>query len=339
MFFYLFLLSLVFFGYYLFIKDPKIEWRAKIFHLVINFYLYISGFSSKSKIHNRYLADLLLFKPKTYEKDGVKSEDLKIPNYKQDGKFVNIRIFRNKFQIQQPLVIFIHGGGYAIGYSLTYELMLRGMSKKGMNIISIDYSLAPEQPFPYAVHECFSVLKWIKENIEKKENKDDLLFHPSKIVICGDSAGGNLSAVMCMMNRDENLDLPISKQVLIYPVFHIDPPLDSVKRYDYYILTPELREFCISSYLKGHKKEEIYENPLLNPLKSKNGVKGLPKCFIITAEFDPLKDEGLFFLEELKKNNIEVQHMNFYTVHEFLYSPYMKYSAKAFKSIVNYILE
>src|SRR5262249_50837939 len=149
--------------------------------------------------------------------------------------------------------------------------------------VSVDYRLAPEHKFPVAVEDCYAALSWVVQNTQR------LGIDPSRISVGGDSAGGNLAAVVCLKSRDEN-GPRIASQVLVYPVTDLSSfETDSYREFeDGYQLTKATMEWFRDHYLRSPGDGR---NPYASPLLAYD-LRGLPPALVITAQCDPLRDEG-----------------------------------------------
>lgn len=211
---------------------------------------------------------------------------------------VPVRIYTPDQGNNFPLIIYSHGGSFVSGSIDEYENICRKLSKNSKAIVvSVNYRLAPENPFPAGVNDVYNVLQWVYKNAKSINGNSSL------ICVAGDSAGGNISAVVSQMARDKG-GPHITCQVLIYPTTNIYQL--NTKSWKYfgmdYNLTKENSERFISLYsprLEDRKSE--YTSPLL----SKN-LKGLPNTLIITAEFDPLMDEGEAYGNKLRDAGVSV---------------------------------
>lgn len=204
------------------------------------------------------------------------------------------------------ILLFFHGGGWVTGNIDSYTVVCSNMAKQtGHIVISVDYRLAPEYPFPAAPEDCYSVTREIF--------LDAALFDIAQedITLIGDSAGGNLAAVVSLMARDRGEFLP-SKQILLYPSTGSDhsghTPYPSVieNGTDYLLTAKRINEY-MDLYIKS--KEDLL-NPYLAPILSQNLTRQ-PKTLIITAEYDPLRDEAEMYGKRLYEagNQVEVYRM------------------------------
>ena len=202
-----------------------------------------------------------------------------------------------------PVLLFFHGGGWVTESVENYDRVCSRMAQStGHIVMSVEYRLAPEYRFPVPLEDCYAAAKALYTGHLV------LPADPDRITIIGDSAGGNLAAAVCMMARDRGDFFP-KKQILIYPALNNcyteDSPFESVKTNGTgYLLTAEKME----DYLKFYEScPEDRRNPYFAPILEKN-FRNMPDTLILTAEFDPLRDEGEAFGEKLKEagNRVEV---------------------------------
>ena len=245
---------------------------------------------------------------------------------------VSIRIYTPEKGNKLPLIIYSHGGGFVSGNIDDYDNVCRKLSKSSKAIVvSVDYSLAPENPYPAGVNDVYAVLQWVYENGESI-NGDS-----SRISLVGDSAGGNLSAVVSQMAIDKAGPHIIS-QVLIYPTTNIyELNTESWKDFGIdYNITRENSEEFLSLYAP---RIEDRKNENASPLLAKD-FKGLPDTLIITAEFDPLRDEGENYGIKLKEAGVNVVSTRYTGVtHGFItMDKITKKSDKALNEISTYLM-
>lgn len=207
-------------------------------------------------------------------------ENRKIPG---PGGEIPVRVYTPKREGIFPVLIFFHGGGWVMCDLDTHDGLCRRLANgAGCIVVSVDYRLAPEHPFPAALEDCYAVTCWISENAA--------LLHgdPGRIALAGDSAGGNLVAVVSQMVRDRG-GPSLVFQLLMYPATDlrmIAPSID--ENAEGYFLTKEDHCWFTGLYLNN---EEERTNPLASPLVA-GDFSRLPAALIITAEYDPLRDEG-----------------------------------------------
>lgn len=212
---------------------------------------------------------------------------------------IPIRIYTPEGNEMLPILIFFHGGGWVVGNIDTHDNTARYLAKKSSSIVvSVDYRLAPENPFPAAMDDAYSALQWVSQNAESFGGD------PGRIAVAGDSAGGNLAAVVSLMSRDR--DGPkIKYQVLTYPA--VDLSNMNTESYDHFakgfFLTKEAMQWFRSLYLPDKKD---WQNPYASPLLAEDH-SNLPPAFIITAQFDPLRDEGEAYAKKLKQAGVPVR--------------------------------
>ncbi len=201
------------------------------------------------------------------------------------------------------IVVFYHGGGWTIGDLDTHDEPCREIANQsGAVVVSVDYRLAPEAKFPAAVIDSFAALKWVDSH------KAELAAEDAKIVVSGDSAGGNLAAVMCLLARGLN-GPEIAAQLLVYPGTDMRmSEFDSLEANgEGYVLTRETMRWFGAQYLDNPEQAEDWRaSPLLA-----HSLEGLPPALVITAEFDPLRDEGTAYVAALRAAGVQVTHTNY----------------------------
>lgn len=200
---------------------------------------------------------------------------------------------------EKPLIVFFHGGGWCIGSLDTHhEQCTRIALNSGMSVLSIDYSLAPEYPFPRAVEECVDTVEWILDA------KATPFADHSRLILMGDSAGGNLSIVVAMEMIKKGKGSHIFEVVPIYPATDCySEKSGSYTRYDSgYFLTKQLMTAFEKGYFKnGGDQKDAYASPLLV-----DDLSEFLDTYLITAEFDPLCDEGEAFAKKLESQGRNV---------------------------------
>ncbi|MEG0438981.1 MAG: alpha/beta hydrolase [Solibacillus sp.] len=225
------------------------------------------------------------------------SEDrsIKVKNEEE----IRIRIYTPEGEGPFPALVYYHGGGWVIGSVEMFEAANRLIATEGnVVVVSVDYRLAPEHPYPTPIEDCYAALEWVAANAE------EINVDPEKISVGGDSAGGNLATVITKKALDQN-GPAIQSQILVYPVTNLEFNTDSYKEFaEGFGLSRNLMKWFGKHYLSD---ENQANNPDVSPLKY-DSVKGLPPAIIIAAENDVLKDEGVTYAEKLKQDGVHVQY-------------------------------
>jgi acetyl esterase len=221
-------------------------------------------------------------------------DDITIP---VDGSEIGARVYTPDGDGPHPVVMFFHGGGWVICSLDTHDHVCRSICRDAAAIVvSVDYRMAPEYRFPTAVHDCFAATQWIAGNAET------LGGDARRLAVCGDSAGGNLSAVVSQMARDAG-GPSISYAALIYPAVDMTRKGGSLDdNATGYFLETDGMEWFMNHYLAEAERSDVLASPLLH-----SNLAGLPDCFIATCEFDPLRDEGEAYADALRANGVHVE--------------------------------
>ena len=209
-----------------------------------------------------------------------------------------------------PALVFFHGGGWVIGSIESHDGTARALVRDGRCVVvSVDYRLAPEHPFPAAPDDCAAATRWVAENAA------EIGVDPARIAVGGDSAGGNLAAVVAQMLRDQGGPALVF-QLLVYPVTSFDRNTPSmVRNAEGYFLTRDAMLWFDGHYAPDAEQRA---NPYAAPLLAAD-LSGLPPALVITAELDPLCDEGEAYAGKLSKAGVPVTHTQYTGVfHGFL---------------------
>ncbi|MBX2874316.1 MAG: alpha/beta hydrolase [Saprospiraceae bacterium] len=231
----------------------------------------------------------------------------------REGSQIPVRIYQAVEEKHLPLIVFYHGGGFVTRSIATHDKACRRIAKQNRAVVvSVGYRLAPEFKFPIPVHDCYDACCWAAEQAGR------LGADVEKLVVMGDSAGGNLAAVSAILARDNN-GPKISAQVLIYPTVDgrlINPTIDQFA--EGYLLTKPQMQWFVNHY---RRSIEDVEDPLMSPILTAN-LAGLPPTYISTAEYDPLKGEGADYSTRLKEAGNSVFYKDYKgTIHAFLNLP------------------
>ena len=215
-----------------------------------------------------------------------------------DGGSVLVRLYFPDPPPPHPAVMFLHGGGWALGSVERSDTLCRALCRaSGMLIASVGYRLSPEHQFAAGLDDAYAALCWLDANAA------EIGAVPGKLAVCGDSAGGNLAAAVALMARDKR-GPQIALQVLIYPA--LDPTLSeaSMARLSSgYGLTRADMQYFWELYLPG---QDDSANPYVSPLLEKD-LSGVAPALVITAEYDPLVDEGERYAALLRNAGVPVR--------------------------------
>jgi acetyl esterase len=215
---------------------------------------------------------------------------------------IPLRLYRPSAGGTLPVLVFFHGGGWVVGDIETHDTICRHLANRAeCVVVSVDYRLAPEHKFPAAVEDCLAASAWVADNAAT------IGVDAERLAVGGDSAGGNLAAVVSLMARD--LGAPrISYQLLIYPATDAAMRHDSVARFaEGHVLTRSTMRWFYEQYLREPDDAADWRvSPLVAP-----ELAGLPPAFVLTAGYDPLCDEGDAYAERLAAAGVAVEHRRF----------------------------
>lgn len=217
------------------------------------------------------------------------------------------------------VLVWLHGGGWVIGDLETSDATCRALANRaGCVVVSVDYRRAPEHPSPAALEDCMAALMWTVENFEV------LGVDASKVAVGGDSAGGHLAALVCQRVRAE-FGPDIDFQLLVYPVTDMTQSHPSMaENADGYLLTRDTMEWFRQQYIGDGDRADPSVSPLHAP-----DLSGLPPALVVTAEFDPLRDEGEAYAARLQEAGVPTTLMRFDgQVHGFFAMPSLLDDAK-----------
>jgi acetyl esterase len=213
---------------------------------------------------------------------------------------IPVRVYRPSAEADRPVVVWFHGGGWALCNLETHDHLCRQLcTDLGAVVVSVDYRLAPEHPFPGPLDDCVAAYAHVASNTAE--------FHGDahRIAIGGDSAGGNLAAAACLLLRDGAGPLPRA-QLLVYPV--TDYEFESRSMRDnatgYFLEADDMRWFYDQYCPDGVDRGDWRVSPLRAP-----DVTGLPRALVVTAELDPLRDQGEAYAERLRDAGVDARYV------------------------------
>jgi acetyl esterase len=210
-----------------------------------------------------------------------------------------------------PLLVYYHGGGFVICDLDTHDAFCRLLCKHaGVNVLSVDYRMAPEHPFPAPVEDARAALRWAYEHAS------ELGADPERVAVGGDSAGGNLATVVCQLAARDGGPAP-SFQLLIYPVTDFTASRPSRELFgEGFFLTQAEMDWFNQHYIESVNADPT--DPRVSPLMAED-LSGQPPAFVVTAGFDPLRDEGEEFVRALRAAGVPTAHRRFPgLVHAFI---------------------
>lgn len=241
-----------------------------------------------------------------------------------DAGGIPARLYRPRTGVELGLFIYFHGGGWVIGNLETHDDVCRAIANRsGHAVLSIDYRLAPEFPFPTPLDDCLVATRWAYDHAS------DFGCDPDRIAVGGDSAGGNLAIVVALQT-----DVPLRRLVLIYPA------TDATQRYPSHqenangpILTKAIMTWFLDHYLAGNTSPT---DPRVSPqFESDEALTKLPPSLVITAEFDPLRDEGEAFASRLSSLGVPTSSVRFAgQIHDFIRMPFILDDAHSARSLI-----
>ena len=251
------------------------------------------------QVKKNYKFDRKVVNAANYHRPKHPYETMDVQISGEGGHTIPLRFFfPDEIDGRYPILLFFHGGGWVLGnidsYSRTCALMAH---LTGHQVISVDYRLAPEYPFPAALEDCYSAARMVLDNAGLCGAS------PDDVTLIGDSAGGNLAAAVSLLLRDKEHFIP-KRQILIYPATYNDhseqSPFDSIRENgkDYILTAKRVRDY-LEMYAGGDARhlQSPYFAPLLAPDLSRQ-----PQTLVITAQYDPLRDEGEAYAAKLREH-------------------------------------
>jgi len=221
-------------------------------------------------------------------------ENRRIPG---PGGEIPIRVYTPEGKAPFPVLVFIHGGGWVLCSLDSHDPPCRALANAvPCVVVSVDYRLAPEHKFPAAAEDAYAAARWVADHAA------ELGGDPGRIAVGGDSAGGNLAAVVALLARERG-GPRLAHQLLVYPA--TDAGLDSPSLFENgegYFLTRDMMVWFWNHYLRS--RADVYD-PHASPLRARD-LRGLPPALVITAEYDPLRDEGEAYAARLREAGVAV---------------------------------
>lgn len=256
-------------------------------------------------------------------------EDLTVPG--PNGE-VPIRVYtpeESKFDDPLPVSIYMHGGGWVVGNLETHDSVARDLCQASEGVVvSIDYRRGPEHPFPAAVEDCWAVTQWVAENAS------DVGADAGRMAVTGESAGGDMTAVMTFLAKDDE-NVEFVHQLPIYPVtdlsgswldelpdtFSVLDPETEQKLDRRYLVPKDLTWFAERYLPYGYAAQNLYASPLL---AHEEMLCDLPPATIVTTGFGPLGDQGYLYAKHLREADVPVDIIHYEEmIHDFLNMEYL----------------
>ena len=242
----------------------------------------------------RKLMDHMAFPPGNLPMHEVR--ELSIPG--GDGQAMKLRLYRPSTAQSAPVMVYFHGGGWCIGTLDTHDNLCRHLARiTGMNVVSVDYRLAPEHVFPAALDDAYAATRWVADH------GAELNCDASQLMVAGDSAGGNLAIATCLRAKEDGWK-GITQQLLFYPV--CDSRMDAPSHGLYAQMPILTREAMAAMWRHYHPSAPAH--PLASIMQYPD-VAGLPPAVLVTAELDILRDEGEDFAKRLQQVGVPVSTM------------------------------
>ena len=219
-----------------------------------------------------------------------------------DGAPLRLRLYRGagtSSAAALPALVFFHGGGWVVGDLETHDTMCRHIANAaGCAVVAVDYRLAPEHKFPAAVEDCLAATLWVAENAR------EIGVDPGRLAVGGDSAGGNLAAVISLIARDRGSP-KLRAQLLLYAVLDCGMKQASHQRFaEGHLLTEATMRWFAEAYLREPADIDDWR---VSPLRAPD-LSGLPPSYVLTAGYDPLCDEGIAYARRLREFGVAVEH-------------------------------
>lgn len=215
-----------------------------------------------------------------------------------DGRRIPVRFYRPEIPAPRPTIVYFHGGGWVTGSIATHDNLCRAMANTAKAlVISVEYRLAPEHKFPEPMNDAYEATAWVARNARA--------LGAGRLAVAGDSAGGNLAAAVALLARDRG-GPRVDYQMLLYPIVDHDFDRPSYHRCaDGYLLSRDDMIWFWGHYLADPADGR---RPLASPLRAPS-LAGLPPSLVVTAEYDPLYDEGNAYADRLMAEGVPTTHL------------------------------
>jgi len=233
---------------------------------------------------------------------------------REDGTNMKLRIYRPNDKSDLPVVVNYHGGGFAIGSVDSTDPSCRELCHRiECIIVSVEYRLSPEYPFPHGFNDSYYATKWVYQNARSIGGD------PNRMAVMGDSAGGNFAAGICLHNSDrEHEDFKLVYQVLIYPSADLRPtvnrPSKVIFHHGWFYSTRQSRKFR-EAYMTDYDKDS--QDYRASPFVYAGKMDRVPDAFILIAKLDPLRDEGRDYAQKLTESGVDVKIQTYDATHGF----------------------
>src|SRR6266536_4253833 len=226
------------------------------------------------------------------------------------ARAIRVRVYRNETTLPQPLLLWLHGGAFVGGTLDDIHVFCAGLARRApFTVLSLEYRLAPENPFPAALHDTYDTLMWLAEHGE-------ILGGDSRLLAGGQSSGANLVASACLMARDRQ-GPQVARQILCYPWLDFGTDSQSHRLFDGVDgVMPSRDEWYRTQYLAGQAV-----TPYVAPLTARD-LAGLPPAFVVGAGLDPLRDDARRYVKGLRDSGVETTYVEYEQApHAFLNFP------------------